>query len=61
MLELDLVLSRFLESRFEHLTPDQRDALTRLLDLPDNDLLDIVMGRAESNDPGCAEIVGFLR
>ena len=61
LLELDLVLSRFLESRFDDLTPDQRAALTRLLDLPDNDLLDIVMGRAETNDPGCAEIVSFLR
>ena len=61
MLELDLVLSRFLESRFEHLTSDQRGALARLLDLPDNDLLDMVMGRAETNDPGCAEIVRFLR
>jgi antitoxin CptB len=61
LLELDLVLGRFLESRFEHLTAEQRGALTRLLDLPDNDLLDMVMGRAETNDPGCAEIVQFLR
>jgi len=61
LLELDLVLSRFLESQFEHLTSDQRGALTRLLDLPDNDLLDMVMGRAETSDPGCAEIVKFLR
>ena len=61
LLELDLVLSRFLESQFENLTSDQRGALTRLLDLPDNDLLDMVMGRAETSDPGCAEIVKFLR
>ncbi len=61
LLELDLVLSRFLESRFDDLTSDQREALTRLLDLPDNDLLDMVMERAETNDPGCSEIVGFLR
>ena len=61
LLELDLVLGRFLESRFDHLTADQRGALTRLLDLSDNDLLDMVMGRAEANDPGCAEIVQFLR
>lgn len=61
LLELDLVLNGFLESRFENLTPGQRTALARLLDLPDHDLLDMVMGRAETNDPGCAEIVGFLR
>jgi succinate dehydrogenase flavin-adding protein (antitoxin of CptAB toxin-antitoxin module) len=61
LLELDLVLSRFIESRLDHLTSAQRGALTRLLDLPDNDLLDMVMGRAETSDPGCAEIVQFLR
>jgi len=61
LLELDLVLSRVIESRFDHLTSAQRGALTRLLDLPDNDLLDMVMGRAETSDPGCAEIVQFLR
>ena len=61
MLELDLVLNRFVESRFDGLTSDQRGALTRLLDLPDNDLWDMIMGRAETNDPGCAEIVRLLR
>ena len=61
LLELDLVFSRFLESRFDKLTPVQREALDRLLDMPDNDLLDVVMGRAETSDPACAEIVGFLR
>ena len=61
LLELDLVLSRFLGTRFDQLTPDQKDALTRLLDVPDNDLLDMVMGRAETDDVACAEIVGMLR
>jgi succinate dehydrogenase flavin-adding protein (antitoxin of CptAB toxin-antitoxin module) len=61
LLELDLVLSRFIESRLDDLTGAQRGALTRLLELPDNDLLDMVMGRAETSDPGCAEIVRFLR
>jgi antitoxin CptB len=61
LLELDLVLSRFIESCFDRLTSDQRSALTRLLDLPDNDLLDMIMGRADTNDPGCAEIVRMLR
>ena len=61
LLELDLILSRFLEHRLDDLSPDQRAALTRLLDLPDNDLLDVIMGRVETNDPDCAEIVSFLR
>ena len=61
LLELDLVFSRFLESHFEQLSPRQRNALATLLDLPDHDLLDLVMGRTEPSDPQCAEIVGLLR
>ncbi|UCH49402.1 MAG: succinate dehydrogenase assembly factor 2 [Betaproteobacteria bacterium] len=61
LLELDLVLNKFLESHFNHLTTEQKGALTRLLDLPDNDLWDLVIGRAETDDAGCAEIVGMLR
>ncbi len=61
MLELDLVLSDFVENHYQRLTPDQKVALTRLLDLPDNDLWDLVIGRARIDDAGCAEIVGMLR
>ena len=61
LLELDLVLNKFLEGRFKQLTTEQKGALTRLLDLPDNDLLDLVMGRAETDDASCAEIVSMLR
>ena len=61
LLELDLVLNQFLESRFNQLTTEQKGALTRLLDLPDNDLWDLVIGRAETDDVACAEIVSMLR
>jgi succinate dehydrogenase / fumarate reductase iron-sulfur subunit/antitoxin CptB len=61
LLELDLVLNHFVDNRFQQLTPDQKGALTRLLDLPDNDLWDLVIGRAQIDDAGCAEIVGMLR
>lgn len=61
LLELDLVFKGFLESHLDQLTPDQRAALATLLDLPDHDLLDLVMGRTETNDPQCAQIVALLR
>ncbi len=61
MLELDLVLNRFLDSRFGELSSEQKSALTRLLELPDTDLWDLVIGRADVDDVGCAEIVGMLR
>jgi antitoxin CptB len=55
LLELDLVLDRYLERN-----PGD-PALERLLDLPDNDLWDIVAGRSEAYDPGLNEIVARLR
>lgn len=61
LLELDLVLNQFLDSRFDQLTTEQKNALTRLLELPDNDLWDLVIGRAETGDVACAEIVRMLR
>lgn len=61
LLELDLVLDRFLETRYGQLNSAQKYAFTRLLDLPDNDLWDLVIGRAKTDDAGCAEIVGMLR
>ncbi|HZP91401.1 MAG TPA: succinate dehydrogenase assembly factor 2 [Burkholderiales bacterium] len=61
MLELDLVLSRFLDSRLGQLSNVQRASLLRLLDLPDNDLWDIVAGRRPAPDPATAEIAALLR
>ena len=57
LLELDLVLQRFVATlRDEDLQP-----LSALLELPDNDLLDIVMGRSESYDRRFEETVARLR
>jgi antitoxin CptB len=61
LLELDLVLNHFVDNRFQRLTPEQKQALARLLDLPDNDLWDLVTGRASIDDEACTEIVGMLR
>ena len=61
LLELDLLLDRFLETRYGQLNTEQKHAFTRLLNLPDNDLWDLVIGRARTDDAGCAEIVVMLR
>jgi len=47
MLENDLVLGRFLERHATTLGPSAVDALASLLDLPDGQLLDLVLGREE--------------
>ena len=55
LLELDLVLQRYLE---KHPADGELGAF---LDLPDNDLLDIVMGRSDRYAPHLSEIVARLR
>jgi len=47
LLELDLVLKRFLEHRFDALDAGERRLFDELLDTPDNDLLDMALGRIE--------------
>ena len=47
LLENDIILTRFLDAHEEELTDDDVDALTRLLDLADNPLLDLLLARTE--------------
>lgn len=47
LLENDLILTRFLDAHEEELTDDDVDALTRLLDLADNPLMDLLLARSE--------------
>ena len=46
LLELDLVFARFWKESGARMTEGETAALERLLAMPDNDLLDLVMGRA---------------
>jgi succinate dehydrogenase flavin-adding protein (antitoxin of CptAB toxin-antitoxin module) len=55
LLELDLVLERFFLKNLN------REGLSELLDLPDNDLWDIVIGRSNAFPPHLNEIVAQLR
>ena len=47
LLENDLILTRFHDAHEEDMTDEEVDALTRLLDLADNPLMDLLLGRAE--------------
>ena len=47
LLELDLVLTAFLERSYGRLDARQRQLFNELLDQPDNDLLDLALGRCE--------------
>ena len=54
LLELDIILERFLEK-------DDPRGLEELLELPDNDLWDIVSGRSDRYDGRFEAIVARLR
>ena len=60
LLELDLVLEAFLERRYGQLDAGQRRLFNELLDAPDNDLLDLALGRAEPA-PRYRTVVELLR
>ncbi|MBT6531131.1 succinate dehydrogenase assembly factor 2 [Burkholderiales bacterium] len=61
LLELDLVLQRFLNDHYLSLTVEQKKTFIRLLGLPDNDLLDLAMERADTNDEAFGELVNLMR
>jgi antitoxin CptB len=57
LLELDLVLAKFLDRHLENLSPARQAAFKRLLDYPDNDLWDLVNGRQPAPDAESASII----
>ena len=61
LLELDLILEKFNERYLLGLDPEQLDRYRELLEFQDNDLLDLVMGRAASPDRRYEDILRRLR
>ncbi|MBS0499593.1 MAG: succinate dehydrogenase assembly factor 2 [Burkholderiaceae bacterium] len=65
LLENDLLIERFFDRHGERLTVGQGQALTRLMDLPDNDLLDLLLRRAEPSGtlatPDIAQLLDLMR
>ena len=59
MKELDVLLERYVRSQLPH--ADEREALARLLDLPDPLLADYLFGHATADDPELASLVAAIR
>ena len=57
LIENDLFIERFFETHGPRLTVGQARALTTLMDLPDNDLLDLLLRRREPADAIATEQV----
>lgn len=61
LLELDLVLERFLERHCGDLRGERLASFQTLLNYTDTDLLDLIRARADCPDARLAEVVGWLR
>ncbi len=65
LLENDLVLTRFLDRHEATLSDEDVGALTQLLELPDNDLMDLILARRELDvaldHPAAQRVVELLR
>ena len=61
LLENDLLITRFLDAHEQNLTDTDIDGLAKLLELGDNDLLDILLSRAEpQGELDCQEVLDVL-
>ena len=54
LLENDLIFSRFFERHGEELTSDEMISIEALLDLPENELLDLLLARTDL--PGALDV-----
>ena len=65
LLENDIVIARFLDRHEEALSDEDVAGLDELLDLPDNQLLDLILGRreptAEEASPRALRVLRMLR
>lgn len=50
LLELDIVLGRFIEAHYRQLGDTEKQVFDALLDMPDSQLWDIIVGRAEAGN-----------
>jgi antitoxin CptB len=60
LLELDLVLTKFLDNRFDSLTEPQKQVFLQIINYSDNDLWNLVSGKSEACDPKVREIIKML-
>jgi antitoxin CptB len=61
MLELDLVLRRFVDRHFAELTQEEKRDFYMLLELEDNELWGLVTGKRDDDEPQRQRLVVMLR
>ena len=58
--ELDVLFERFLRDGYRRASSDEREAFSRLLELPDPDLTDYFFGHAIPTDPQIAHVARLI-
>lgn len=61
LLELDIILQRFMDQRYTQLDQQGLEQFERLLSLPDNDLWDLITGRQITTDSDLQSILELLQ
>lgn len=61
LLELDIVLQRFMDKHYPQLSETELQQLATLLDLSDNDLWDMITTRKEPEDAGLRPVLWLLQ
>ncbi len=61
MLELDLILIPFFEQNFVNLPSVQKQAFINLLEQPDPDIFNWLMGYTQPDEPELGEIITVIR
>lgn len=61
LLELDIVLQRFMDQHYSQLNEDGHLQFERLLALPDNDLWDLITARQVNTDDNLQQILELLQ
>jgi antitoxin CptB len=61
LLELDVLLERFLEKHGDRLQGERLSSFQTLLTFADNELLDLIRERTECRDARLAEVVQWMR
>jgi len=61
MRELDLVLQRFFDDRYDHLSEEGKQAFKKLLDQEDRDILQWLLGHTTPSDQQLGQLIEEMR
>ena len=61
LLELDIVLKRFMEKEFQHLSDEELAVFVNILDLPDQEFLALVNRKETTENPEFANLLDKIR